>query len=172
MTPATPGSSSPLGYCMALTYCSYPLPMPDGSTYTFVQVQPTFGVATSPTTGATLPAMVSGRQCLAQATIRRLTCIRGGLPDPEIPTVLGNYGIDITDWIAADMSAIDVGQLSASADAQNQQDERVKSSQTAGTLVGDTLMLPILLTDGTGPFRLTLAIDVLTADLSVLSSPT
>lgn len=166
-----PDTSSPIGYGLSCTFCSVALPIPGGGTRVYTCVQPPFGVGTSPTTGAVLPSTTAGRPLLAEAIIRRLSTVRGTLPDTKIPTVVGNYGIDIGDAVAADMTPDDVGQLSASIDAQIRQDERVGQSRTTATLVDEILVVPINVVDEGGPFKLTLGINALTGDLSVLSSP-
>lgn len=171
-----PDPSSVLGYGLSATYCTMILPYVD-DTGTIVMravttIQPPLGVGTDPRSGAVLPSVVSGRPLLAEAILRRVSTVRGTLPDTAIPTTTASYGIDILDSANADLTEEEAGQLSASVDAQCRQDERIVSSTTAGALVGNVLILPIVLRDGSGPFRLTLGIDVLDANLSILSAPT
>jgi len=163
--------ASPLGYGMLATYCTVSLPMPDGSTRIVTTVQPTFGIATDPRTGQVLPSYASGRQLLAGAMVCRLSTERNTLPDVYIPTTTAQYGLDLLDNADADMTADEVGQLSASVDAQLQMDERIVTSTTFSVLASDTLLVPITARDGQGPFKLTLAIDTLNQNLSVLASP-
>lgn len=169
-------TTDPQGYGLLAAFCTAVLPFPDGSGGVYMRaittVQPTLGLGTDPRTGALLPDIASGRQLLVGALLCRISTARGSLVDTQIPTTTAQYGIDISDSADADMSPQDAGQLSAGIDSQISADERVKSSLTAGALVGDTLVLPITVTDRAGPFKLTLAISTLTADLSVLSSPT
>ncbi len=69
--------SSILGFGLFATYCTVTLPMPDGSVRTLTTVQPTFGIATDPRTGQTLPSVASGRQLLGGAIVCRLSTERG-----------------------------------------------------------------------------------------------
>lgn len=178
MTTRAPGvldPRSPLGYGLSCTYCSVSLPIPDGSggttSRTYTTIQPPLGIGTNVKTGATLSSCVPGRTKLAEDLIRRISCRRGGLIDTRIPTTTANYGINVLDYIGADMDAASIAQLTAAVDAQMSADERVVSSTTTGTLIDSTLILSITIVDGSGPFKLTLAIDLLVADLSVLASP-
>jgi len=169
-------TSSPLGLGLLATYCTAVLPFPDGNGGTVMRavtaVQPTLGLATDPRTGALLPSSAAGRQLLSGALLCRLSTPRGGLPDVNIPTVVGNFGLDLLDSVDSDLDSRSAGELSAQVDAQVGLDERVIGSVTAATVAGDTMVVPIVITDGNGPFRLTLAISALAADLTVLSSPT
>lgn len=168
--------ASPLGLGLSCTYCTAILPFTDAVGNIVMRavttIQPPMGLGTDPRTGRPLPSVVSGRPLLAEAVLRRVTTKRATLPDTKVPTTTANYGTDLTEAANADMLPEDAGQLSASVDAQARLDERVVSSTTTAALVGDTLLVPIMLRDGAGPFKLTVAIDVLTANLSVLSSPT
>lgn len=167
----TADPSSVLGYGLFGTYCTVTLPMPDGSFRTLTTVQPTFGIATDPRTGKVLPSAASGRQLLGGALVCRLSTERNTLPDVHIPSTTTNYGLDLLDNADADMGLAEVAQLSASVDAQLRGDERVITSTTSATLVDSTLLVPIAVRDGAGPFRLVLAIDTLNQDLTVLTSP-
>lgn len=171
----TADPSSVLGYGLFCTYCTVTLPMPDGSTRTITTVQPTFGStlgpATDPKTGKVLPSDASGRQLLGGAIVCRLSTERNTLPDVHIPSTTTQYGIDLLDNADADMTLSDVAQLSASVDAQLRLDERIVTSTTSATLVSDTLLVSIAARDGTGPFKLVMAIDTLTQDLTVLATP-
>lgn len=181
MTTQAPGipldPRSPLGYGLSCTYCTVVLPFPDGSGGTVQRavttIQPPLGIGTNPKTGRVLPSCTSGRPLLAESLIRRLSCRRGGLVDTKVPTTTAQYGIQLLDYIAADMGTGEVGQLSAAIDAQmtSPAEDRVISSTTSGALIGSTLIESITITDGQGPFRLTIAIDLLVQDFSVLSSP-
>lgn len=173
--PNTLDPRSPLGYGLRATYCTVVLPFPDGSGGTVSRavttVQPPLGIGTSPKTGKVLTSCASGRTLLADALLCRLSCRRGGLPDTNVPTKTANYGINLLDYVNADMDAAGIGQIVAVVDAQMRADERVIDSTTTGTLIGSTLILAITITDGAGPFKMTLAIDLLVSDLSILSSP-
>lgn len=169
MTTQSP-TSSPLGYGLSCTYCSCILPYPTASlTPVYVTVntiQPPFGLGTR--NGALLPSVVAGRQLLSEAIERRLATPRGTLPDTKAPTTVGNYGIAIEDDVDADMTASDAGKLAASIDAQCRQDERVFYSHTTVTLAGSTLTIVVQLVDGTGPFKLTLSVNMLTGNTQLL----
>lgn len=166
----TAQAPNPLGFGLSCTYCTAVLPFPDGTTRAVTCIQPPLGLGTDPASGALLPSSISGRPLLREAVLRRLSTPRGTLPDTKIPTTVGQYGIDILDYVNADMTPADIGRLSASVDAQARADERCRSSSTSAVLVGDsTLVTTISLVDGTGPFKLTLAINALTQNLQVLS---
>lgn len=173
MTMQSP-SNSPLGLGLSCTYCTAVLPYPGpGLTPTMVTVttiQPPLGLGTDPVTRRILPSTVAGRQLLAEAILRRVSTARGTLPDTAQPTTVGNYGIDILDNIDADMTPSDAGKLAAAIDAQCRQDERVFYSRTVATLAGSTLTIVITLVDGAGPFRFTLAINLVTS--AFLGAPT
>lgn len=169
-------TNSPLGFGLSCTFCValLPFPQPNGGAPQLVPiaaVQPPLGLGTNPRTGVILPSTVSGRPLLAEAIIRRLSTSRGTLPDTKIPTTTGNYGIDLLDYVDADMTPADLGMFASAIDAQIAQEERVVSSSTVAALAGSTLLISINLVDGQGPFKLVLSIDALTKDLSVLSSP-
>ena len=170
----TTPTTSPLGYGLSCTFCSCVLPMPGPGilpTQTVVvAIQPPMGLGTNPTSGATLPSAVSGRSALTEAILRRISTARGTLPDSKAPTTVGNYGIDVGDYVNADMSQSDCGRLAAAIDAQCRQDERVINSVTTATLAGDFLTIVIRLWDGAGPFKLTLAINVLVGNLQILGT--
>lgn len=166
----TTQSPSPLGFGLSCTFCTVVLPFPDGTTRAVTCIQLPLGKGTDPRTNAVLPSSTSGRAKLREDVLRRVSTPRGTLPDTKIPTTTAQYGIDILDYVNADMTPADIGRLSAAVDAQVRADERCRSSSTAAALVGDsTLVVPISIVDGAGPFKLTLAIDTLTANLQVLS---
>lgn len=169
--PTPINTASPLGYGMLATYCTVTLPMPDGSTQTTTTVQPTLGLGVNARTGALLPSATGGLQLFAGAIQCRLSTARGGLLDVEIPTTLGAYGIMLPDYLNADMGEEEAGMISAAVDAQVRLDERTIASLTRGVVGGDTLLLPITIQTGEGPFKLTLAVDTMSADISVLASP-
>lgn len=168
-------ASSPLGSGLSCTFCTCLLPFPNPAGILPVMVpvttlQSPLGLGTSPGTSTVLPDVVSGRIALAESIVRRISTARGSLPDTRIPTTVGNYGMDVLDSIGADMNASDAGRLAASIDAQNRQDERVIRSSTTATITGSTLTIVIVLTDGTGPFKLTIGINLLTGNLQLLGS--
>lgn len=177
MTTQAP-STSPLGYGLSATFCTALLPFPGpGLTPTMVPItciQPTLGLGKAPgvsdPSAPSLPDVVAGRQLLAEAVVRRINTARGTLPDTKAPTTTGNYGIDIQDMVDADMTASDAGKLAASIDAQIRQDERVFYTHTTATLANSTLTIVTTLVDGSGPFKLTLQISLVTGAL--LGAPT
>lgn len=167
-------NTSPLGFGMLATFCNVVLPFPQPGTAapimrTVTTVQPTFGFATVPSTGATIPSTGSGRTLLLADVIRRISTAKGSVPDFNIPTKLGRYGIELLDYVNADMTAAEIGQFCASLDAQIRQDQRIANSRTTAALAGNVLVATINLVDGAGPFSLILAISTLTKNLQVLS---
>jgi hypothetical protein len=168
---------SPLGFGLSCTFCTVVLPFVDPDTgviYTraVTAIQPPLGIGTSVQTGKVLPSVTSGRPLLSESLIRRYSTPRGALPDVIVPTTLGAYGIDILDSTDADMTQTEAGILASDLDAQAQQDERVVTTTTSATLVNDNLIVGQVVVDGTGPFKLTLSIDVLEQNINVLSAPT
>jgi hypothetical protein len=107
---------------------------------------------------------VSGRLLLSQALVRRIITPRGMLfYDP-------NYGYDITSEVSDDLLPADLGRIGQEMDAEFLKDQRVISSITQVTTVtapDGTLSLSTLttITDGNGPFPLTLAISQVTVTL-------
>lgn len=175
MIPQSLATLSPLGYGLSCTFCTVVLPFPDGSggfvLRAVTTIQMPFGIGTSTTTGAVLPSNTSGRPLLVEAIIRRLSTVRGTLPDSAVPTTVAQYGIDLLDAIGADLDTQGAGELAAMVDSQIRQEERIVDSTTAPTLIGNLLILAINLIDGAGPFRLVLSIDLLTRNLQILSAP-
>ena len=168
-----PTNSSPLGFGLVATFCTAILPFPiSGGAPTLraiTTVQPTLGLGTTPTTGALLPSTASGRTLLLADVIRRISTTRGTVPDINIPTKLGRYGIDLLDYVNADMRPQDTAQFAATVDGQIKQDQRIINSRTSATLSGNVLVVTINLVDGAGPFTLILAINLLTQNLALLS---
>jgi hypothetical protein len=166
---------SPLGTGLSCTFCTVTLPFPDGLggvvQRAVTTIQFPFGVGTAPGSSAPLPSVTSGRPLLSEAIVRRWSTARGSLPDVNIPTTLGNYGIDILDSANADMTIAEAGALSADLDAQAQQEQRLVTSNTTATVLNNLLVIAANLVDGTGPFRLTIAINVINQNLQLLSGP-
>lgn len=148
------------GYDLKCTYLAQSLEMPDGSFRTTTAVDLALDMAE-----------VSGRICLSQALVRRLVTSRGQLVDVVIPPSpqVANYGTDLTQYVNADMSTREIALVGANVDAELIQDERVVESETVASRVGPLLLVPIDITDGTGPFQLVLSISNVTVQL--LSSP-
>lgn len=108
-------------------------------------------------------AVVTGRALLGEALARRLTTPRGRLIDDP------NYGLDLTEYLNADLSQRDVGILGAQIKAECEKDERVVSADvTALVNINGKLTVTIIIDDGDGPFPLVLAVsDVSASILSV-----
>ncbi len=159
-----------LGLGLLCTYCTVVLPDALGNLSAVTTVQPTFGVGTAANVRGALPSAASGRQLLTGAIVCRLSCTTGQLPDTQIPTTTGLYGIDLSDTVAADMTAADLGQFAASIDAQIRQDERCIQSRSTCVLAGDLMIITINLVDSTGPFKLTVSVDTLSKNLQLLSA--
>jgi hypothetical protein len=162
-----------IGFGLLATICTAVLPFPQPGTAPPVMravttVQPTLGFATD-SGGNVLPSTASERTLLTADIIRRINTARGTLPDTKIPTKLGRYGIDLLDYIAADMTPGDIGRLCSNIDEQIRQDERVARSRTTAVLSGFILLVTIALVDSQGPFKLVLTINALTSNTQVLS---
>lgn len=149
------------GLDLSCTYVTrQALEMPDGSFRYF--------------TGVDIPidmAEVVGRACLSEALIRRLDTSKGQLIDvvtPPTPQV-ANYGTDLTAFVNSDFTPREIAIVGASVDAELMQDERVVQSSTVPTLSGALLLIPITITDGSGPFPLVLSIS--SVSVQVLSVP-
>jgi len=103
--------------------------------------------------------LVSGRLCLAQALYRRLITPRGGLfYDP-------NYGLGIQNYLNAGLTPAQIARINSLCDAEYLKDDRVIASQTQGTYLTGVLTLVSLVTDGVGPFPLTVAVTSVTTAL-------
>lgn len=165
-------ANSRLGYGMACAYCTVALPDYLGTYSPVTAIQPPLGLTATNAQGKAVASTASGRVLLAQDLIRRFSTPRGSLPDTAIPTVVGNYGIEINDYVYDDMTPDGLGALAAAIDAQAKQDERVVASKTSCSLAGNILLITINVTDGAGPFKLVFSLDTANGDFSVLSSPT
>jgi phage baseplate assembly protein W len=106
---------------------------------------------------------VTGRRLVAEAVARRLITPRGQLiGDPD-------YGFDVTDYLNADMSPLDIASMRSGIEQECMKDERVRSANA--TLEIDTessLEISISLETADGPFDLVLGVsDVTVAILKV-----
>lgn len=104
--------------------------------------------------------MVTGFTVVAEALIRRLSTPRGRLiADP-------NYGLDLRQYINADMSPRDIAGLRAAVSAECAKDERVNAVRTLAVLdtVG-VLTLTIEIDLGTESFTLVVAASDVTVEL-------
>lgn len=95
---------------------------------------------------------VSGRLGLAQSLIRRLLTPRGRLIDDP------DYGFSLTDFFADDLSQSDLGEIQGGVEAEMLKDERVVAASATVTFQSTVLLVAISITDGVGPFKLTLAV--------------
>lgn len=145
------------GSDLSCTLRAVALPFPDGTTRVVTAVQPTLDMAE-----------VSGRTCLVEALVRRLTTFRGTLLDVVIPSTTANYGTDVSGWLNDDIDARGLAMLGSAVDAELRKDERVERVATTATLVANVLMLSIEVVDGDGPFTLVLAVTQVT--IQILSS--
>lgn len=101
--------------------------------------------------------VVSGRTALAHAIARRLTTARGNLFYDL------NYGHDIRQYVSAPTPQ--PGVIESQVSAECLKDERVTDAEVTVLSIGEELRLVILLTDGRGPFSLTLKVTQLTVEL-------
>ena len=122
-------------------------------------------------------AEVSGRTCLVQNLCRRLTTPRGGLIYDL------NYGYDLTGFINAGLTPEQVAAIQPTIVAEMLKDQRVLAAKATVQWVGldqvaaaatgtvanpnpvpvGALVVSIQITDGLGPFNLTLSVDSVTA---------
>jgi hypothetical protein len=122
--------------------------MPDGSTLTEV----IFDFASD-------FAMVSGRQCLAEALARRLVTTRGTLiGDPE-------YGFNLLGFVNDDIDARGLALVAAGVEAEMLKDERVVHATAAVSFLSGVLIVAITITDGRGPFKLVLSVSDVTVSI-------
>ena len=99
-----------------------------------------------------LMAEVSGRRLLSEALVRRLQTPRGALIDDP------NYGYDLVGEVNDDLGPSDVGRIQANVQAEMLKDERVIAAAATATFLNGTLTVNIAITDGVGPFTLTLSV--------------
>jgi hypothetical protein len=103
----------------------------------------------------------SGILGVKQACYRRLITQRGQLlGDPS-------YGLDVRDFLSAEVTATALAQIPGTVDAELLKDERVASSSTVATWDARTsrLRLAITIETAAGPFTMTLAVDNVAAVL-------
>jgi hypothetical protein len=105
---------------------------------------------------------VSGRLALAQAILRRLTSARGSLLGT--PT----YGYDLLQTIGSTVPRSVVEQRVLE---QVMYEEEVEDASVTVNLENDRLKVLINVTDGDGPFRLTVDADALTAQAMIDDNP-
>lgn len=100
-------------------------------------------------------SIVTGRNALAHAILRRLTTPRGGLfYDPE-------YGYDVLNAIGATLNGT-VGQIEQGVLEQITAEEEVETASVRVTFLAGVLRVVMRVVDGDGPFDLTMTVDQLT----------
>lgn len=122
---------------------------------------------------------VSGRTALVQNLARRLITTRGSLIYDQ------NYGFDLTQYVNSNLSSQDAAALVPQITAEMLKDQRVLScsvslqwvgiTQVQAALIGvvsdpmpipnGALVISVQITDGTGPFSLTLSVTSVTAQI-------
>jgi hypothetical protein len=114
------------------------------------------------------PAMieVGGNTVLAQALSRRLLTPHGTLCDDA------DYGYDLGQFIGADLSASDIGQIQGNIVKELLKDERVKSCQATVIYSAATSILTATIQVGgaSGPFQFVLTISQLAASVVVVGT--
>ena len=103
-------------------------------------------------------ARASGRTALGEALCRRLSTPRGGLFYDL------DYGFDLRQFLSAAQPP--PGFIESQVVAELLKDERVLDVDVASVgFVGEALSLEVVVTDGAGPFALTVTVDQLTVKL-------
>lgn len=99
--------------------------------------------------------VVSGRRALADAIVRRLTNPRGVFPDwPD-------YGFDLQSVTGTTLNVSQVRQLITE---QCLLEEEVQSATVTLEQRGEVLVATVSVTDGTGPFDLTISVSEVTTE--------
>jgi hypothetical protein len=99
------------------------------------------------------------RQALSEALLRRLTTPRGSLFYDF------DYGFDLRQFLSA--PAPQPGYLEMQVRTEVEKDERVEGVDVQSSFVGETLTVQLTVTDGDGPFNLTLEVTQLTVEFLV-----
>jgi hypothetical protein len=100
---------------------------------------------------------VEGRRALIESIGRRLITPRGALFYDD------SYGFDLRQYLSGVFPG--AGPIAAGVLEQVEADERVLSADADVRLVGQTLTIQTSITDGGGPFDLTLAINQVTSTI-------
>jgi phage baseplate assembly protein W len=103
--------------------------------------------------------VVSGRRALIESLARRLDTPRGRLIDDP------NYGTSLPGEVNDDLSQADIARIQAATTAECLKDERVVDATSDATFVNGVLTLNLEITDGQGPFPLTLAVSAVTVEI-------
>lgn len=100
---------------------------------------------------------VNGREALIEALARRLTTPRGGLwYDPS-------YGHDVRQYVNAPDPQ--PGLIESQVSAECLKDERVLDAEVTVLSLGEDLRISVEITDGRGPFTLTLKVTQVTVEV-------
>ena len=103
--------------------------------------------------------VVSGRECLRQALLRRLITPRGSLFfDP-------NYGTDLRAFLASSARASEIAQAVEAECLKDERVEDVSSLVTPPATNSDPIVVRLSIVDADGPFPLTVAVSSLTVKL-------
>lgn len=101
--------------------------------------------------------MASGFQVIAEAIARRWQTPNGGLIDDPY------YGFDVTDYISAGLTSLELSSISQQARAEALKDERVEDIQvTVSTTVTGTLTVAGVVSTAQAAFKLVLTVNNVT----------
>ena len=103
---------------------------------------------------------VKGLRAIAESIARRLTTPRGRLiGDP-------NYGIDVTEYLNADLSRRDVAELRSAIISECLKDERVEEITVEVTIdASDKMTIAIQFVGADGPFEFVLSVNELSVEI-------
>lgn len=101
---------------------------------------------------------VEGLELMSEAAHRRLRTRRGLLLDDP------NYGIDVIDFLSAELTPAELASLPGQVDGELRKDERIGSSTTTQTTAAADVALTVVCETALGPFSLTLPVAQVTAD--------
>lgn len=105
---------------------------------------------------------VSGNEALAQALARRLQTPRGAL------TAIGDdpdYGLDLRDYVGADVGAGIEAEVEAAVRAECLKDERVRDVVVTVAFANRGLTVGVRVASAAGSLRFTLSVSAVTVDL-------
>jgi hypothetical protein len=106
-------------------------------------------------------AAVSGRQCHAEAILRRWTTPHGSLFYDF------DYGHDVRQYISGSVPPVNI--IASQLVAEALKDERTQDCNVTVTFIGEALTIKGVISDAAGPFRLTVNISKLTTQLLIES---
>lgn len=109
--------------------------------------------------------LVSGREALVQAVLRRYQTRRGTLVDDP------NYGLDVRAWIGKRLSSTQIFAWQQELASEAAKDERVISARARLTFdtTSEFFRFTLAVETAEGPFTLTVAVTELTVDLLAVS---